>query len=200
MLTIGLTGGIATGKSAVAVFLEERPQIAVLDADRVAREVVEPGSEALRQIQAAFGPRYIRPDGHLDREGLGKRVVTDSEARSRLEAITHPQIRSRILTALIDLADEGFQVAVVEAALLVETGSHRSYDQLWVVTCEADIQLQRLVSRQGCSEEEAEAWIAAQLPLEEKVALAQVVIENNGSLEELSALVDVAVQGLDLSG
>ena len=199
MLTIGLTGGIATGKSTVAALLNERPHIACLDADSIAREVVEPGSEALAQIQAAFGPQYLGPDGHLDREALGKRVVSDAHARSRLEAITHPQIRSRILTALVDLADRGLKAAVVEAALLVETGSHRAYDQLWVVSCAPEIQLQRLVSRKGCSEEEARAWIDAQLPLEEKAAMAQVVIENNGSLEDLCALVDIAVQGLDFS-
>lgn len=198
MLTIGLTGGIATGKSAVAALLNQRPHISVLDADDIAKEVVQSGTKTLTEIFTCFGPEVFDAEGALDRDALGKRVMSDPAARAQLEGITHPRIRAAILEGLIALADGGAKIAVVEAALLVETGSHRAYDQLWVVTCSPAIQLERLVKRKNCTEEEAQKWISAQLPLEKKIALADVILENNGSLQDLKALVDRSLQSLDI--
>ena len=144
MLTLGLTGGIATGKSTVARMLRARG-VPVLDADVIAREVVEPGTEGLREIVAAFGEAVLRSDGSLDRKALGAIVMRETEARRRLEAITHPAIFRALLEHLAALRDAGEPVAVVEAALMVESGSYRQYGELWVVTCAPDTQRARLV-------------------------------------------------------
>lgn len=133
MKAVGLTGGIASGKSTVAGLLRDQG-VPVIDADRVSREVVAPGSAGLAEIVRAFGPQVLAADGSLDREALGRRVVADAEDRRRLEAITHPRIAAEIGRALDTCAAEGAPVAVVEAALMVETGSFRRYDIFLVVS------------------------------------------------------------------
>lgn len=184
MKVVGLTGGIATGKSTVASILREMG-VPVIDADRVAREVVEPGQPALARVVEAFGPEVLDAHGRLDRAAMRRRIARDPDARRTLEAITHPAIRRRIAEQLLHLAEEGHAVAVVEAALMVETGSWRDYAALVVVSCDPALQLARLIGRDGANEEDARALVAAQLPLERKEAVADHVIRNDGDLDAL---------------
>ena len=184
MTVLGLTGGIGTGKSTVATLLR-RLGVPVIDADQVARDVVEPGKPALAAIVAAFGSSVLTPQGTLDRAAMRRRISHDGDARKTLERITHPAIAGAIAEELQRLQGEGRARAVVEAALMVETGSYRLYGDIIVVTCSPDVQLARVMSRDGVSEEDARALIASQLPLAEKEAVARYVIRNNEGLDEL---------------
>lgn len=179
MQTVGLTGGIACGKSTVAAALRARG-VPVLDADQLSRDVTAPGSPALTEILARFGADLLRPDGTLDRKALGARVVGDAVARRALEAITHPRIRQAIEDGLAGLAAQGHPVAVVEAALMVETGTWRRYDALLVVLVSPDVQVARLMGREGLDEAQARAWLATQMPVAEKARLATAVVHNDG--------------------
>ena len=196
MKTIGLTGGIATGKSTVAKILRDELGVPVIDADQVAREVVAPGQPALAEISARFGPKTLTPEGALDRRALGAIVMGDPDARRALEAITHPRIRAAIQAALAALAEAGAPAAAVEAALLVETGAYRLYDALLVVSCAPEVQLLRLMSREGMSEAEARRWVQSQLPLAEKERFGTVVIHIVGVGEALRAKVREAWRAL----
>ena len=200
MRVIGLTGGIATGKSTVANRVREHG-IPVLDADRVARQVVLPGQPALHALVEALGPDILTDEGELDRPQMRQRISRDPRVKQVLESITHPAIRASMAQALHDLATEGHALAVVEAALLVETGSHTLYPTLWVVACEPDRQLQRLMARDGMSEEASRALIATQLDMDAKRAVATVVFENDGDLHALHRAVDreLAALGAALS-
>lgn len=189
MITIGLTGGIATGKSTVSKILREHLNIPVIDADQVSRDVVAAGSPGLAALVQAFGPDILRQDGALNRKALGRLVVADAVARRKLEGLTHPLIREEIEARLTGLESGGAAVAVVEAALMVETGSYRLYDQLIVVTCHPQVQLKRLMARENLSEEQAKQWLATQLPLARKEAVATCIIRNDGELEDLPELV-----------
>jgi dephospho-CoA kinase len=188
----GLTGNIGSGKSTVGRLLAARG-IPVVDADQVAREVVEPGRPALREIAARF-PGVLRPDGTLDRRALAARVFADGEERGALERITHPRIAEEVATRMAALASAGQGTAVYEAALIVENGLHRGLDGLIVVTAPAEAQIARLRLRDNMSEEEARARIAAQLSAGEKAKQATVVIENAGSEADLAAQVDRLVE------
>ena len=189
LVTVGLTGGIATGKSTVAALLRARG-VPVIDADAVAREVVLPGEPALAELVARFGSEVLAADGTLDRAAMRRRITTDPDAKQALEAITHPDILGRILSRLQALDAAGEPAAVVEAALMVETGSYRAYPILVVVTCDPALQLRRVVARDGVTEAEAQAIIATQLPLAEKERVATHVIRNDAGLEALEARVD----------
>jgi dephospho-CoA kinase len=186
MRVVGLTGGIASGKSTVGRLLAEKG-VPVIDADQVARDVVAPGEPALAALVDAFGEHILAPDGTLDRPRMRAAMTADPTVRERLSAITHPAIRAAIAQRLATLAADGTDVAVVEAALLVETGSHRMYPQLIVVSCAPETQLARLVARDGTTEEAARDLIATQLPLADKEAVATVVIRNDGDLDALRA-------------
>ena len=191
MKTVGLTGGIATGKSTAARILRELGA-SVIDADQVSRDVTAPGSPGLAAVVEAFGDAMISADGSLDRKALGAVVMADPAARKRLEGITHPRIIAAMMERLRDLAMAGEPAAVVEAALMVETGSWRNYSELWVVTCDPETQRQRLMARNAHSREAAERWIGSQLPLADKEAVATRVFRNDGSLEDLRAAVTAA--------
>lgn len=195
MKTIGLTGGIACGKSTVAALLRARG-VPVIDADQVSRDVVAPPSPALAEIAASFGPGVLNPDGTLNRRALGARIVGDTEARRALEAILHPRIRAGIDEGLARLAAMGHPVAVVEAALMVETGSYRLYDALMVVAASPDVQVQRLMAREGIDETAARAWLAAQLPVADKVRLADAVVMNDDGPDALADALDAAWRSL----
>lgn len=184
MRTVGLTGGIACGKSTVGRILAGWG-VPVLDLDAVAREVVEPGTPALAAIAARWPAVVV--GGVLDRAALGAVVFADPEARAALEGITHPAIRARTDDWLAAQAARGEPVAVVEAALLVETGAWRRHDALLVVTCSPAVQRARLQARDRCSVDAAESRIAAQLPLPEKERLATAVIRNDGDEADLEA-------------
>ena len=189
MKTVGLTGGIATGKSTVARLLRERG-FPVADADQLARDVVAPGTPGLAAVVARFGAEVLAPDGTLDRAALRAIVLADTGARRDLEAITHPRIREATVAWFTAQAAAGAPVAVYEAALLVETGHHEWYDHLVVVTCRPELQKARLMARNHIGPDEADQWLATQLPLHEKEAVATHVVHNNADLAHLRAQVD----------
>lgn len=189
MRTVGLTGGIACGKSTVADLLRARG-VPVLDLDRVARDVVAPGEPALAEIAARWPSVVV--DGGLDRKALGALVVSDPDVKRALEGITHPRIWERMERWLAEREREGAQVAVVEAALMVETGSFRRYDKLLVVSCPPEVQRARLAAREGYDAATVERWLAAQMPLAAKEAVADVVIHNDTSADVLAARTDAA--------
>lgn len=186
MKVVGLTGGIATGKSTVAS-LFARWGASVLDADQVAREVVEPGSPALAAIVEAFGADALDADGRLDRPAMRRRIASDPQARRTLEAITHPAILKTIAERLATWAAEGRELAVVEAALMVETGSYRMYPEVVVVSADPEIQVRRVMARDDVGEQDARAMLATQLPMAEKEAAATHVIRNDTDRAALEA-------------
>ena len=191
LLVIGLTGGIATGKSTVAGRLKELGA-PVIDADRLAREVVEPGQPALAEIAKAFGNEVLQPDGSLDRARLGAIIFSDAAKRRRLEEIVHPPIRQRMEACIDALRKEGASpVVICDIPLLFESKeSMRFVDKVAVVYATKEQQLARLMQRNGLSLEEAKARIEAQIPIEQKVERADYVIDNSKEHEETIAQVD----------
>ena len=182
-LLVGLTGGIGTGKSTVSRMFRDLGCL-IIDADLLAREVVEPGQPAYDTIVAEFGREILEPDGQIDRKKLGILVFNDPEKRRRLEELTHPEIRARQAGILEALAADGFDgIVIFDAALLVETGRAKNMDRLVVVTTDEATQTKRLVLRDNISKEEAARRIRSQMPLSEKVKLAHYVIDNSGSPE-----------------
>lgn len=188
MRVVGLTGGIATGKSTFAAALRARG-VPVVDADALAREVVRAGSPALGEIVAAFGEGVLDPQGALDRKKLGAIVFADPEARRRLEAITHPAIRRGMLDATARLAAAGHDLVFYDAPLLFEVGLEGALDAVAVVWAPRDVQLARVVRRDGITLAEADARLAAQLPIDEKALRADFVVENAGE-DDLGAKAD----------
>jgi dephospho-CoA kinase len=186
MYLIGLTGGIASGKSTVARRLREFGAVHV-DADALAREVVEPGTDGLARIEAEFGSGVITPDGSLDRPALGAIIFADPERRAALNAITHPAVwrRAKQLFAAADAADED-AVVVYDVPLLVEAAGDRpmSFDLVVVVHASAETRTERLVQLRGMSRDEAERRIGSQASDAERLAIADVVIDSNGTLSE----------------
>ena len=185
-LRIGLTGGIGSGKSAVADLLAGHGAV-IIDADLLARQAVAPGSPGLAEVVAEFGPGVLSPDGTLDRAALGEIVFSDEAARARLNAIVHPQVR-RLAAELERQAGPG-SVVVHVIPLLVETGQQDDFDRVVVVDVDPAVQLDRVLGRGGLSEEQARARIAAQADRATRLAAADVVSDNNGSPPELSELV-----------
>jgi dephospho-CoA kinase len=185
---VGLTGGIASGKSTVADLLRARGA-KVIDADVVAREIVEPGEDAYNEIVAEWGPEVLGPDGALDRARLGAIIFSDAEARLKLNAMTHPRVRRRMLEQAEALRQEPAPppVAVLDIPLLFENGLEALVEETWLVYLDPTHQLERLMRRNGFSREEAEQRIAAQLPLSEKARRATRLIDNNGDLARLGA-------------
>jgi dephospho-CoA kinase len=178
-LLVGLTGGLATGKSTVSEILRGLGCV-VLDADVLAREVVEPGRPTLAAIVEEFGREVLAPDGTLDRKRLGAMVFAEPARRQRLEAITHPAIRERFLARLAELEARDFEGIVVwDAPVMIETGGHRAMDRLVVVTAGAATQRARALARDG-DPADAERKIANQMPLADKARLADHVVDNSG--------------------
>ena len=180
-LRVGLTGGIASGKSTVAKLLASYGAI-LIDSDVLAREVVEPGTDGLREVVAAFGADVLAADGSLDRAKLGALVFNDAAARRRLEGIIHPRVRSR--AAELQAAAPAGAVVVQDIPLLAETGQADHFDAVLVVDVAEDVQLARLADR-GLSEEDAKSRIAAQATREQRRAIAHHVLDNSGDLESL---------------
>ena len=189
MRTVGLTGGIGSGKSAVSRLLRSCGAV-VVDADLLAREVVDVGTPGLAAVVDEFGPGVQQPDGTLDRAALGRLVFADPAALARLNAITHPRIAERTAERFQQAIEAGAEVLVHDVALLVENGLTGNYDDIVVVAAAPQTQLDRLVRQRGMSEDDARARIAAQLPLEDKLAVATHVIRNDGPLEELAPQVE----------
>ncbi|MGY1847076.1 MULTISPECIES: dephospho-CoA kinase [unclassified Blastococcus] len=186
MLRIGLTGGIGSGKSTVARLLAERGAV-VVDADRIAREVLEPGTPGLAAVAAAFGDGVLAADGSLDRAALAAIVFSDEEARRRLDALVHPMVRQRSAELVATAPDDA--VVVNDVPLLVETGQAGTYDLVVVVEADLSTRLARLVGR-GLAEADARARIATQASDEQRRAVADVVLDNSGSLEQLAEQVE----------
>ena len=194
-MIVGLTGGIATGKSTVAERLRTLGAT-VVDADQVSRDIVGPGSETLHAIQMAFGDSIINVDGSLNRDELGMIVRADHSARKRLESITHPHIRAEIARQVQNAIVSGAPAVFVEAALLVETGSAALYPDLWVVRCSHATQVRRLVKRNGFDQKTAEEWIATQMPVDQKAQHASLIIDNDADVASLILQTDAAYQRL----
>ena len=186
MLRVGLTGGIGSGKSTVATLLTRRGAV-VVDADRIAREVVEPGTPGLATVVEAFGEHVLAADGSLDRPALAAVVFADPDARARLDGIVHPLVRRRAAELIAGLPDDA--VVVHDVPLLVETGQAGGYDLVVVVETDPETRVTRLVER-GLPEDDARARIAAQATDEQRRAVADVVLDNRGTPEELAAQVD----------
>jgi dephospho-CoA kinase len=182
-LIIGLTGGIASGKSTVAKMLLELG-IPVIDADQIAREVVEIGEEAYLQIVEKFGEEILHDDKTIDRAKLGAIVFNDEEKRKLLNSIVHPAVRKKMLEQKEQYVKKGEKTIVLDIPLLFESNLTHLVDKIIVVYVDDHIQLERLMARNCFSKEEAEARIKAQMPLKEKAAKADAVIDNNGTMEQ----------------
>ena len=187
MLRVGLTGGIASGKTAVSDALGERGAV-VIDADVLARQVVEPGTPGLAAVVERFGTDVLTDDGRLNREALGRLVFADPGARRDLEAIVHPAVRAR--AAEIEAAADSDSVVVHVIPLLVETGQQDDYDVLVVVDVEPERQLERLRQRNGLDAEAANARIAAQATRAARLAVADIVLDNDADPDDLLDQVD----------
>jgi dephospho-CoA kinase len=184
MLIVGLTGGVASGKSTVSkVFKEEGAYL--IDADRIARELVQPHTSAWHELLRVFGEEILQPDGSVHRKRLAALVFAHPEKRAVLNRLLHPRIKEETQRRLEEIGrrDPG-AIVVIDAALLVETGSYREVDWLIVVQSSKARQIERLERRDGMSREEAERIVAAQLPLEAKLKVADIVFSNDGTIEE----------------
>lgn len=196
MLVIGLTGGIAAGKSQVERLIAAR--YPVIDADVVAREVVAPGQPALADIVADFGAEVLQPDGALDRTQMRARISSDADARARLNQLVHPRIYASIEARLATLRDS-HDAAFVSAALMIETGSFRRYDRILLVSAPYEVRLARLAARDNMDPALARRLMAAQADDDEKRRHADVEIVNDGDLDTLIQKTDAAMRALGLA-
>ncbi|MEK0316113.1 dephospho-CoA kinase [Cohnella sp. 56] len=197
-MNIGLTGGIATGKSTVARMLVARGA-ALVDADRIAREIVEPGQAPLAQIAERFGKAVIQEDGTLNRKLLGSIVFADAGERQALEAITHPAIRARMKARIAALeAARPDRLVVADIPLLFESGLQHLYEGVMVAYVPRDVQRMRLIERDGLTPEQADMRIRTQMDIEQKRQLADYVIDNSGTLADTEAQLDLFWQSLQL--
>jgi dephospho-CoA kinase len=188
---VGLTGGIATGKTTVADYLARQHHLPVLDADVYARQAVAPGSAALGAIAARYGPTLLQADGTLNRGRLGEIVFNDPAEKRWLEQQIHPVVRQQFAAAMATLGEAAIVVQVIP--LLFEAGLTDQVSEIWVVTCPEALQRQRLMERNGLTADQAQARMASQMPLAEKVARADVAIDNSGDLPALFRQVDAAL-------
>ncbi len=193
MKLVGLTGGIASGKSAVAAILR-RLGAAIINADDLSREVVHPGQDAWKEISDAFGPNILHEDKTLDRRKLRQIVFENPEARKKLEAIIHPRVRALAERKISELAAAGTSIIVYEVPLLFENQIHLWLRPVIVVACDIETQKKRLLERDHLTELEAQRHLDAQMSLEEKRKLADYIIENDGTLEELEQQVRAVLQ------
>ncbi len=185
----GLTGGIACGKSTVSARLAALGAVAI-DADRIARDVVVPGSPGLAELVKTFGTSILAADGTLDRAALGARIFGDADARGRLNGILHPRIAQLSMERVLAARASDVPAVFYDAALLFESGRAEFFRPVIVVTAPVDVQRQRVMARDGLTEAEAQARIDAQMPVAEKAAQADFVIDNGGTLEATLAQVD----------
>jgi dephospho-CoA kinase len=189
MLKVGLTGSIAVGKSFVLRTLAELG-CHVIDADRIAREVVAPGTPGLQLVTEVFGSQMLRPDGALDRSKLGALVFSDAGKRAHLNSILHPLIIAAQDERIREIESQDPNgIVIIDAALMIESGGYRRLDKLIVVHCRPEIQLQRLMTRDNLSPETAQQRIAAQMPQEEKIKYADYLIDTSDGFDATSNLV-----------
>lgn len=194
MITIGLTGGIGSGKSTVSPRLAELGAF-IVDADLVAREIVEPGQPALAELAEAFDG-VLNPDGTLNRAELARQAFATPEATKKLNAITHPRIRARTEELFKQGRESGAEVLVYDMPLLIENGEVNKVDHVLVVDAPDELRIERLVQHRGLDEDDARRRIAAQIDRETRLSAADTVLDNSGSLEDLLAQVDGFWDGL----
>jgi dephospho-CoA kinase len=195
MLLVGLTGGIGSGKSTVARMLEKRGAV-VFDADVLARQAVALGTPGFDQVVERFGPHVLAPGGGLDRDALASIVFADPAARRDLEGIVHPEVR-RLFAEGCEEYQDSDRVVVFSAPLLVETGMHTAFNLLIVVSAPVATQIKRLMRDRGMPEGAVRARIDAQLPVEAKAEVADIIIDNEGTLEDLEGQVDRVWRALE---
>jgi dephospho-CoA kinase len=183
-MIIGLTGGIATGKSTASRILEEQGT-PIVDADKIAREVVEPGKEAYAQILLFFGEGILLDDKSINRPKLGEIIFTDSVKRAKLNEIVHPAVRKEMKHQANAYLEKGNRIVIMDIPLLFESNLTHLVDETWLIYTSKENQLDRLMTRDNFTEEQALSRINAQMPIDEKRELADVVIENNGTVSEL---------------
>jgi len=198
MLRVGLTGGIASGKTTVGrMFVELGARL--IDSDVIVHELFRAGEAVNQAVVGAFGDRMRAADGSIDRTVLGEVVFNNPQARERLNSIVHPAVIQRQQDWLDELASrEPDAVGIVDAALMVEVGTYRNYDKLIVVVCDPDVQRRRLRHRSGLSDEQVEARIRSQMPMEEKAKYADYVIDSSGSLEDTRRQVEAVFRELKI--
>ncbi|KAK0194453.1 CoaE-domain-containing protein [Armillaria mellea] len=196
MFVVGLTGGIATGKSTVSALLRDKG-VPIVDADIIARKVVEPGTTGLKQIVKYFGEEVLSADGSLDRKKLGSVIFNDESKRKRLNAILHPAIRRMMVWEVVKHWFCGRKYCVLDVPLLIEGPIWKWVAQVAVVYCPEEIQLERLMQRDGSTREDASARLSSQLPISDKVKYADIVIDNSSTRENLEGQVTVFVQELE---
>jgi len=185
MLIVGLTGGVASGKSVVSRVLREEGAY-LIDADQIARELVEPGTPTWKELVRAFGNEILQEDRSIHRKKLAARVFSDPEQRSILERMIHPRIKEEMSHRLKAISQKDPEaIVVIDAPLLIETGNHREMDKVIVVTSTEEQQIERLREREGMDPEETKRIIASQISTEEKIKAADFVIRNEGSLEDV---------------
>lgn len=197
-VVIGLTGGIASGKSAVTAMLAEHGAL-VIDADKVGHEAYAPGSDCYRAVVDAFGSDIVAADGEIDRKALGGKVFGNPAERKRLEGIVWPWMRTTMEERLAGHRADGVRVVVLEAAVLIEADWIPIVDQVWLVTVDPAIARERIIARNGLTAEQADQRIAAQLTNDERARHAHVIIDNSGTLDELRQRVDAAWSALTVS-
>ncbi|CAJ0600376.1 unnamed protein product [Cylicocyclus nassatus] len=190
MVIVGLTGGIATGKSSVSEMLQKRG-LHIVDADLIARKVVQPGHSAYVRLRKEFGSEFFDPNtGLLDRTKLGDVVFKDAEKRRKLNSVLHPAIRWEMFLQIMKYILFGTHTIVLDTPLLIESGYQKILGTIIVVWCDDEVQMNRLMLRDGLSREDAAARIASQMPIKKKMELATHLIDNNGSKEELEQKMD----------
>jgi dephospho-CoA kinase len=196
MMRVALTGGIASGKTTVCGMLEEHG-CQILDADKIAHELILPGNVCYQPVVESFGHDILEPDGRIDRFKLGARVFKNPAELTRLNAIIHPEVKGKILACLEAFSRQTpVPRLVVDASVLFESGFQRDFDFVIVVTCSARQQVERLQWRNGLTEQESQSRLAAQWPLEEKARRANFIIDNSGSLENTRYQVDLLLDQL----
>ncbi|WP_378956375.1 dephospho-CoA kinase [Pelosinus sp. sgz500959] len=196
MYTIGLTGGIASGKSTVSAMLRKLGAY-IIDADEIARKIVMPNEPAWHDIVAHFGNEILLPDGRINREVLGQKIFKDKAERQCLEKITHPYIENEVQKSIAHAKSIGEQVVVLDVPLLFEVGWGKMVDRIWVVYVEKEVQLSRLMDRNHLTRQQAQERVDAQMSLDEKVKQADVVINNNLDIEHARMQVAAAWRKID---
>jgi len=195
MLVVGLTGGIATGKSTVSTLLKSY-NVPIIDADLIARQVVQPGSPALERIVQVFGRDILLPDGYLNRPKLGSIVFNDGEKRKILNGIVHPAVWKAMFWEVFRCWFRGERVCVLDVPLLIEGGLWKLMGKVIVVYCSSEIQLQRLMKRDGSSREDASSRLNSQIPIADKLDCADIVLDNSGSPQDLEGQLDSLIRKL----